>query len=91
MGGLGTFLMSLAGPVVKKALQALGLGLVSYAAVATALNSALSAAKASWSGLAGDSLSLIQMSGMSTALSIITGALIARVGLMQLKKLEILK
>lgn len=91
LGGIGTFLVGLAGPIVRKALTALGFGLVSYAAIATALNAALDAAKSAWGGLGGDSLALIQMSGASTALSIIAGALVARVALMSLKKLEILR
>lgn len=41
MNGLGTFLAAIAGPVVKRALQALGFGVVSYAAMKTALDAAL--------------------------------------------------
>lgn len=91
MAGLGSFLVAIAGPVAKKALTGLGIGVVSYAAMTTALNAALDAAKTAWSGFGGDSLALVQISGMPTALSIITGALVARVALMQLKKLELLK
>lgn len=89
--GLGSFLVLLAGPVVRKALISLGFGVVSYAAISTALNAVLDHARAAWGGLGGDALALINMSGASTALSIVAGALVARVSIMSLKKLELLK
>jgi len=90
-GGLGTFLVSLAGPLVRKALTSLGFGLVSYAAMSTALNAALGAAKGAMAGFGGDALSIVQMTGIFNAFSIIAGAMIAKVGINAVKKLEILK
>jgi hypothetical protein len=87
---IGSWLVTLAGPLVRKALVSLGIGVASYAAIVTALNAALDHAKSAWGGLSGDALSLIQMAGCGEALSIVAGALVARVGLMSLKKLEIL-
>ncbi|GAB1387751.1 hypothetical protein MASR1M59_28990 [Melaminivora sp.] len=91
--GFGTFLASLAGPIVKRAMVALGFGLVSYAAMTAALNAALGAAKAAWAGLAGfpEALQLIQMAGVNTAASIIAGALVARVAMQSLKRFELVK
>lgn len=91
MGALGTWLVSLAGPIVRKMMISLGIGIASYAAISTALNAALGAAKAAWAGLGGDSLNLIQLAGAGEALSIISGALLARVSLMVMKKFEVLK
>lgn len=93
MTGLGTFLAAIAGPLVKRAMIALGFGVVSYAAMTAALNSALSAAKSAWGGLSGfpEALSLIAMAGVNTYCSIIAGALIARVALQSLKKFELVK
>lgn len=90
-GGLGTFLVAIAGPVVRKALTSLGIGIVSYAALSGVLNSALNAAKGSLAGFGGDAASIVQLSGAFEALSIIAGAMIARLAMMQLKRLEILK
>jgi len=90
MGALGTWLVSLAGPIVRKMMISLGIGVASYAAISTALNSALSQAQSAWAGITGDVLSLIQLAGCGTALSIVAGALVARVAMMSLKKLEIL-
>lgn len=93
MAGFGTFLVALAAPVVKRAMIALGFGLVSYAAMTAALNAALSAAKSAWAGLSGfpEALALIQMAGVNTAASIIAGALVTRVALQSLKRFEIVK
>lgn len=91
MPGLGSFIVSLTGPVVKKALSSIGVGLVSYAALSSALNAALGAAKGALGGLSGSALSMIQLSGCLDALSIIAGALIARVALQSIKKFEVLK
>ena len=93
MTGLGTFLVAVAGPVVKRAMIALGFGVVSYAGMAAALDAALSAAKSAWAGLSGfpEALALVQMAGVNTAASIIAGALVARVALQSLKKLELVK
>lgn len=90
-GGLGTFLVAIAGPVVRKALTSLGIGLVSYAALSTALNGALGAAKNYLGGFTGDAANIVHLSGVFEAMSIIAGALIARVAMAQLKRLEILR
>lgn len=88
--GFGTFLVALAAPIAKKVLVSLGIGVATYAAVATALTAVLSSAKSAWGGLAGDALMLIQLAGINTAASILAGALTARVGLQVLKRLEII-
>lgn len=89
--GFGSFLAAIAGPIAKRVLVALGFGIISYAAISAALGSALSAAKAAWSGLAGDTLALVQMAGLSTAASIMAGALVARVALGVTSKLGLMK
>jgi hypothetical protein len=90
MGGLGTFLVGLAGPAVRKIMLSLGVGVVSYAALTMAITSALNAAKSALTGFTGDALAIVQMTGSFTALSIVAGALIARVALVAVKKLEVL-
>jgi hypothetical protein len=90
-GGLGTFLVALAAPLARKVMFSLGLGVVSYGALTAALTAALSAAKQNLAGFTGDALSILQNTGVFTAMSIIAGALTARVGLMVLKRFEVLK
>lgn len=87
---VGTWLVALAAPAIRKILVSVGVGVVSYVGVQAALTTALGEAKAAWSGLGGDAMSLIELSGASTALSIIAGALTARLTLVALKKLQVL-
>jgi hypothetical protein len=90
MGALGTWLVGLAAPAVRQILISLGIGVVSFAALSTALNLALSSAKSAFSGFTGDALNLFMLSGAHTALSIIAGAMVARVALIQLKRFQVL-
>lgn len=90
MSTIAAFLMALVGPVAKRVLLSLGFGLVSYAAIATAVNSLLGSAKSAWGGMTGDVLSLVQLSGANTAVSIIAGAIVAKVALMAVTKLQLL-
>lgn len=85
--GLAAFLASLVGPLVKRGLVALGFSFVTYVGVDAALNAALANAKTSLAGLPADALAIIAMSGLTTALGITTGALVARLSLLQLKRL----
>jgi hypothetical protein len=91
MAGMGSFLVAITGPVVKRALASLGFGIISYAAVSAALTEALSAARQAWAGMAGEALALLQIAGVNTAASILAGALVARVALQATKKLAMLK
>jgi Protein of unknown function (DUF2523) len=91
MGALGTWLVALGIPLAKKVLTALGFGLISYAALTAALNSAMDSAKAAWSGAGGDVLALLQIGGVPTVMSITCGAIVARLALVSLKKLDILR
>jgi len=90
-GALGTWLVSLAGPAIKKILATLGIGLASYAALSVALNQAIGAAKTAWGGLGGDTLGLVQLAGIPEAISIIVGAVLARVAMQTVKKFEVLR
>jgi len=89
MGGIGSFLAAIVGPLAKKVLVALGFGIASYAAVTAALAQVLNAARTAYGGLSGDVLALVDLAGVGVAASILAGALTARVSLQVLKKLEL--
>ena len=84
------WVLSLVEPIVGRILTALGVGVVSYAALSTVLNQALGAAKSAMGGLSGDALGLVQLAGVPDAMSIIAGALMTRVSLMVLKRFELI-
>lgn len=86
--GWGSWLLALAGPVARRVMISLGLAVVTYTGVSTAVNGILANAKAAWTGsLSADVLNLVAMAGINTALSILAGACIARVSLVAMKRL----
>ena len=84
---LAGLITSLAGPVARRGAAALGLGLVSYVGVSAALNVLLDLVKAQWSSIGPDIATFLAMGGVNTAVSIIAGAMVARVALMSFKRL----
>lgn len=85
------WLISMATPLVRKGLAALGLGVVTYTGVSFALDQALAAAKSAWNSQAFSSAAdLLAMAGANTALGILAGALVARITMQVLKRFEVL-
>lgn len=85
-GGWGSFLAGVAGPVAKKALTALGVGTITIVGLQAAINSAITAAQASMSGMTGVVADLVAMSGFFSACSILAGAVTASVSLVMLQR-----
>jgi hypothetical protein len=83
---LGAFLVNLAVPAVRSILMHFGVGVLSFAALTTAVTFVLNQAKTSWGGLSSDVINILQLAGSSTALSIIAGALITRTSIAAMKK-----
>lgn len=88
-GGWGSFLAGVAGPVVKKALTALGFGVVSMVGVDVAIQSALNSAKTAFGGMTGVVADIVAISGFFSAVSIIAGGLVAAGSLMVMKRLAL--
>lgn len=78
---LANLLMSLVGPMVMRALTLLGIGMITFTGVTTALQSLIDLATSNWSSLAVDVLALASVAGLPQAVGIITGAMTARVGM----------
>jgi len=87
MGGLAGFLMALIGPLVRQALVAIGIGLITFVGLDTAVTSALSAAKSTLGQLPAAAMAICARGGMFTAMSIIAGGITARMSMMVLKRL----
>lgn len=86
MGGIATWLLSMARPLLGRVLAALGMGTVTYVGAAAALQSALSAAKTAFGGIGGDVLQLLAMAGFFQAASITTGALVSSLAWVTMKR-----
>lgn len=78
---------SLAGPVVKRALVAIGVGVISYGAVLTAFNAMKDAFLTAYGQISVDLLWMIELAGLHTAAGIILGAMVARLTLQAVSRL----
>ncbi|MBN8764050.1 MAG: hypothetical protein BGP20_07025 [Thiobacillus sp. 63-78] len=78
MGNLAVFLLGLVTPLVRKALVALGLGVISYAGLALIANQVRDAVIANYGAMSGSVLDLLNLLGAGQALGIILGGIIAR-------------
>lgn len=88
--GWGTFLAGIAGPVAKKVLTSVGIGVLTIAGIQTAITSALNSAKAAFGGMTGEALQIVAISGAFSAVSIIAGGLVAAGTLIAFKKLALI-
>lgn len=87
MSTLSSLITSLAGPVVKRALVALGIGIVSYAAVQAAFSAAQSQLVALYGQAPASMVWIAERAGFTAGIGIILGALAAKFGLMAVGKL----
>lgn len=76
---LGNFLESAVGPLAKRVLVSLGIGIISYASVGTIMEQAIDAAKGHYQGLPTAVLGLAGLAGFGEAFGIIAAAMIFRV------------
>lgn len=81
MSTIASFLMGMIGPLVIKALIALGIGLVTFTGVTVALDGLIQMAVSNWAGVSAVVLQLVGLAGIPEALGIITGAMTARVAI----------
>jgi len=84
---LFAFFGSLATTLPSRILAALGIGFISSAGLGVAVNSLVSQATSSWSGLSGVSLQMLSLAGFTTGFGMILGAMTARAALTALTKL----
>lgn len=90
MSSLAGALTALAGPLAKKVLTSLGIGIITFVGMEAAVTAALSAAKASFSGIGPDIAAIVAMFGTFTACSIIAGGITACLTMMSFKRLGLL-
>lgn len=84
---LAPLLTAIAGPLVKRALIALGIGTITYTGVLAGFNSVLNDSRALFNSLPVDLLNLANLIGMGQALGIIFGAFLALISLRIMKRI----
>lgn len=88
---LALWFVRLAGPWVIQALKEVGIGFVTYEIMSTILDNMIGVAMSNFSLIDSSTAAFLAMSGVTNALGIISGALVARVARMSSKKLSVLK
>lgn len=78
MVNFGSFLVALAGPVARRVMLSLGLGVVSYAGLTLVADQVKSAVISNYGNLSGSVLDLLNLIGAGQALGIVMGGIIAR-------------
>ena len=86
---LAAWILLIAVPVAKQVLVGLGIGFVTYAGISTLLDSAVSSVQTNFTGMGGDMLGLIQLSGSIEAIGIMMGGISARLLMMSLTKFRL--
>ncbi|GAB7562838.1 hypothetical protein LG202_08770 [Methylobacillus methanolivorans] len=87
---LGTFFTNSAGAIAKRMLSAIGVGVISYAGVATAMQTAISYAQNAYAGLGGYIAAFVGLGGVGEAMGMIAGALAFRVTLLSMSKMGVI-
>lgn len=82
-----TWLLSMATPVVKRVMIALGLGTITYTGLDVAFGAVKASVIGSYGQMAADSAQIAAIAGVPQAIGIILGALGARLGLLVLSRI----
>lgn len=88
--GWGTWLAVVAGPVVKKVLASLGVGVLTMVGLGAIKASIDSAVASAWSGVAGSTYQIISMAGFVDAVSYWLAAVTTVVAYLALGRLGVL-
>lgn len=90
MGNFAAFLLGLVTPLVRKALVALGLGVVSYAGLTIVANQVRDAVIANYGAVSGSVLDLLNLLGAGQALGIILGGIIAKAAFAAISRIGVM-
>jgi len=86
MEGIAEWLAKISWPLVSRVMGSLGVGTATYVGADSALGSALSAAKAAFTGMGGEILQILALSGFFDAMAIMSGGLVSGLAWMVMKR-----
>ena len=87
---LFAFLTAAVGPLAAQVLISLGMGIVSFAAISTALGVVLSTAQGYFTGLGGYAFAFASLAGFGEGLGIIAGAMVFKAAYLALPRLGVM-
>lgn len=83
-------ILAITGPVVTRVLTTLGLGIVSFVGLTSVLNLVFNTLQSNFNSMPVAAGQLLFISGVPQGIAIVLSALAARIGFMQLKKIQLL-
>lgn len=86
MSGFSSLLLLIAGPIARQVFVSLGIGLVTFVGLDTAISVALSASKLHLGQIPASIAAILTMGGVFKGLSIIAGGITARISMVSLKR-----
>lgn len=86
MDGIAAWIASISWPIVSRVMSSLGAGTVTYLGADAALRTALTSAKDSFAGMAGDIFQLLAMAGFFDAMSIMSGGIVSGLAWLVMKR-----
>jgi hypothetical protein len=90
MANFGMFLLGMVTPLLRRALLALGLGVVSYAGLALVGSQVKDAVTARYGQITGSVLDLLNLIGFNEAIGIILGGMLARLAFAAISKIGVM-
>lgn len=88
MATLATFLLSMTASIAMRALTAIGIGIFSYAAITTLVNTVITNFTNSYNSMSSVTLQIVNLAGFGQAIGIIFAGMVARASLMAIKKMR---
>lgn len=88
--GWGVFFAAIVGPLARKVLSALGMGIITITGWAAFQNQVKNAVTSAFGGIGGETLQLVQLAGLYDAIGITLGALTMLGTLIAFKRLGFL-
>lgn len=87
MSGWGTFLAAVAGPIAKKVMKSLGLGVVSYAGLSVIGAQIRDMVVSNLNGMAGDIAQIVWLSGFGVFAGIVLSAFMTKIAMGALERI----
>lgn len=91
LSGWGAFFSAIAGPIAKKVLAALGMGMITFAGFQAIKGQIDSAVSTMWAGMPASVYQVVALAGFVDAVGVWLGALTTAVTLLTIKRLGVLQ
>lgn len=88
MTALATFLMAITGSIAARVLTSLGIGIFSYSAFTTVINTVITNVTTNYNGMPSFALNIVNLAGGGQCMGILFAALTVRASLMAIKTMR---